>query len=201
MLLDIHRGCLRWVEHYETNVPHLSSCIQKYFDHFLWHKYDPPHEKYSPKVFTHWRGIDSTNINLIGLMTVIQNAVVPQRIREHPCWKQIENVGNLGGAVLNDALGLRKAWTQQEQDRNNLIEYFITRDQLTVENAVEKVCHLLEEAYSDYLLCKGVLLAQFDNDQKLRDWCDIVEANLDNNWQLYKYSKRFYNDPDFIEIV
>lgn len=97
-------------------------------------------------------------------------------------------MGNVFGGFANDLLGMKKEFANGERD--NLIVFMVLEKNIPLNVAVQRVCELLTNELRDYILLKDVILTEFDHDDNLIKYLDILDSMIDGHNVIYLESSR-----------
>lgn len=186
LLLDLHTCCKKALPEYEKRVDMLRYCIQRYFDGLRWYCVDEINERYSEETFKTWRKVITCYDGKAEFMALIQGISLPVEILESPTLKRILDISVSILGFVNDLLGMKNEFYEGRKD--NFIVFKVLSKGIPLKDAVQQVSQLVDAELSDYILLKQVVLQEFDHEDNLVRYLDMLDSFIDGFNMVYAES-------------
>lgn len=187
-LLELHNFCEKTLPGYKNRIKSFTNCLQRYFAAQRWFCIDEIDGRYSEESFRTHRKYLAFFDGVADGVALIHGVTLSDEISNSPTLKRILEVANVFGGFANDLLGMKKEFSNGQKD--NLIVFKVLEKKIPLDEAVRQVCELLASELSDYVLLKEVMLKEFDHDDNLVRYLDILDSLIDGHNVIYIESPR-----------
>lgn len=102
--------------------------------------------------------------------------------------KRLLDAVNAIGAYTNDLLCMKNDFANE---KDNLIVFMVIEKKIPLDEAVRQVCEIIADELIDYDLLKRAILKEFDYDDNLNKYLDIIDSVIDGHNMLYIRGMRY----------
>lgn len=190
-LLQCHNECRKLLPDYEKRVKTFANDLQRYFTAMRWFCVDEIDGRYSEESFKTYRRIIAFFDGIADVVALIHGVSLSDEILNSSTMKRLIEIVNSFGGYTNDILGIKKELTNGQKD--NLIVFMVLKKRIPLDVAVRQVCALLANELADYDLLKEAILNEFDYDDNLVKYLDILDSLIDGHNMLYLQSTRHHS--------
>lgn len=187
-LLQLHDDCRKRLPDYGKRVKNLFNDLQRYFTALRWFCIDEIDERYSEESFKTFRRSIAFFDGIADVVALIHGVTLSDEITNSLTMKRLLDIANSFGAYTNDMLGMKKELANGQKD--NLIVFLVLKKKVPIDVAVRQTCEFLVKELDDYYLVKAVILKEFDYDENLIKYLDILDSLIDGHNVMYLRSKR-----------
>lgn len=187
-LSELHNLCQKNFPGYERGVKYFSDCLQRYFSAQRWLCIEDIDGRYSEETFRAYRKKMAFFDGIADSLALVHEVALSYDIWNSTTMKRLLDIANVFGAFVNDLLGMRKEFANGQKD--SLIVFKVVEKKIPLDVATQQVCELLATELSDYVLLKGVILKEFDYDDNLIRYLDILDSIIDGHNVIYARSAR-----------
>jgi len=187
-LLEWHNVSRGFLPEYEYLVKNFANSLTSYFTALRWSSVDQIDGRYSVESFKTYRKAVAFMDGTANGVALINGVKLPNEMLNCVTMKRLLEVANVFGGFANDLLGMKKEFANEERD--NLIVFMVLEKKIPLPVAVAQVSELLSSELSDYVLLKQVILQEFDYDENLVKYLDILDSLIDGHNVIYAGSTR-----------
>ncbi len=182
-MLQLHKLWKKNLPDYEHRVKKFVNAFQLWFDALTMYSVDKLDYRYTEESFkTYRRNVAGMELS-IEFLALVHNVDVSDAISKSATMKRLIVACNAIVAFSNDVLGIIKDFAKGHRD--SLITFLVREKKTPLDVAVRRVCEVVEGEMIDYDLLKSAILKEFDNDDNLIKYLDILDSVIDGHYMLY----------------
>lgn len=186
--LQMHKSWKKFLPDYEHRVKPFANAIQRYFGSLLWYCIDEIDERYSEESFKAYRKHNAFIDGSAEILALLHGVAVSDAMSNSLTMKRLLDAVNAIGAYTNDLLGMKNDFANE---KDNLIVFMVIEKKIPLDEAVRQVCEIIADELIDYDLLKRAILKEFDYDDNLNKYLDIIDSVIDGHNMLYIRGMRY----------